>query len=543
MSYIILARKWRPKTFDEIVGQEFITTTLKNSISSGKLAHAILFAGPRGVGKTSTARILAMSLNCKKGPSEIPCLQCVNCDEIRNGKSLDVIEIDAASHTGVNDIRVLIENVKYLPVSSRTKVYIIDEVHMLSNSAFNALLKTLEEPPEHILFILATTEVNKIPLTILSRCQRYDYKKVAVSEIKNSLKKITEEEHINIDDNSLNLIASEADGSLRDALSLLDQLNITFSGNIVYNQSIELFGLVDKSISMSLFENILDNNPKNCLQIANKLNDKGISPKKVIYELLRLFRYSIYIKACGKDIIGELTEEDCNFLEKKLQDIELPALENIFNLTLKATEDVQRSGFPEIALEMNLVKLAVVEHSIKIDDILEKLESFKTYSQSSDTKKIKPTKNKPIEDPDIKNIKTSDLNKNILTRDRITELVKKNSNMTGIYLDKATDIKLQDSVLYIEYDSQSIFSDNIQKKEHIERIKKTIEDKYPGDINIKVQVNKFSKESNNPILTQGKAAINNILESKSVKDALDTFGGRLIKINKNSNRNSKGGNS
>ena len=223
-SYLVLARKWRPQVFEEVIGQRHITQTLQNAISQKRVAHAFLFAGARGVGKTSTARILAKALNCETGPKINPCNQCANCQEITNGSSMDVIEIDGASNRGIDEIRELRENVRYTPAKSHYKIYIIDEVHMLTKEAFNALLKTLEEPPPHIVFVIATTEPHKIPATILSRCQRYDFKRISVKEVMESLKRIVAEEGIQISQRGLISISQESEGSLRDAQSLLDQV-------------------------------------------------------------------------------------------------------------------------------------------------------------------------------------------------------------------------------------------------------------------------------------------------------------------------------
>jgi len=232
-SYLVLARKWRPQLFEEVVGQQHITQTLQNAISQKRVAHAFLFTGARGVGKTSTARILAKALNCEKGPQINPCGQCTNCQEVTHGTSMDVIEIDGASNRGIDEIRELKENVRYTPAKSRYKIYIIDEVHMLTKEAFNALLKTLEEPPPHIIFIFATTEPHKIPATILSRCQRYDFKRIPFREVIGSLKRIVEEEKIQISQRGLLSIAQESEGSLRDAQSLLDQV-IAYAGKNIF---------------------------------------------------------------------------------------------------------------------------------------------------------------------------------------------------------------------------------------------------------------------------------------------------------------------
>ncbi|HEY7535003.1 MAG TPA: DNA polymerase III subunit gamma/tau, partial [Thermodesulfobacteriota bacterium] len=307
MSYIVLARKWRPKKFDDVIGQSVITQTLKNAVSKGKIAHALIFSGPRGVGKTSTARIVSMALNCEKGPTDNPCSNCTFCREISEGKSLDVIEIDAASHTGVDDVREIIDNIRYLPSSGKTKVYIIDEAHMLSQSAFNALLKTLEEPPPHVLFILATTEAHKIPVTILSRCQRYNFKKVSTADIKERIGLVTSSEGIKISEETLYLIAQESDGSIRDALSIVDQLIATFGIEIKFDDATRILGISDKSLVRSALEAILNKNPKQCVEILNEVSEKGVSPKRFAEDLLKIVRYAVLIKTCGKEIISELS--------------------------------------------------------------------------------------------------------------------------------------------------------------------------------------------------------------------------------------------
>ena len=328
MSYLVLARKWRPKVFDDVIGQEYIIQTLKNSISSGKTAHAFIFSGPRGVGKTSTARIVAKALNCKDGPTNLPCSQCTNCQEISEGNSLDVIEIDAASHTGVKDIREIIENVKYLPSSGKTKIYIIDEAHMLSQSAFNALLKTLEEPPPHVLFILATTEVQKIPVTILSRCQRYDFKKVSTDKIKDRIKLVTSTENINIKEETIYLIAQESDGSLRDALSLLDQLVATFGTDIKHEEATRILGLLDKQLLRNAVSAIFKKDTKMCLETLNEASLKGVSPKRFAEDLLKTLRNALIIRASGGEILSNISKEEKREIEILSSDYGIESLES-----------------------------------------------------------------------------------------------------------------------------------------------------------------------------------------------------------------------
>src|SRR5919198_2292029 len=261
MSYLVLSRKWRPQTFAEVVGQEHVTRTLRNALSSGRVAHAFLFTGPRGVGKTTTARLLAKALNCERGPTPDPCNTCSNCTEIASGTALDVLEIDGASHTGVDNIRDLTEGVQYRPVKSRFRVVIIDEVHMLSNAAFNALLKTLEEPPPHVKFIFATTEAHKILQTILSRCQRYDFKRIPLRELIQRLRVLAEREELTVDEAGLGPGAREADGSLRDAESLIDQV-VAWSGGTVNEQTVrEALGVADRQALFRVVETVLARDP------------------------------------------------------------------------------------------------------------------------------------------------------------------------------------------------------------------------------------------------------------------------------------------
>jgi len=271
MSYLVLARKWRPQSFETIRGQEHIVRALKNAITSGRIAHAYLFSGIRGVGKTSAARVLAKALNCEQGPTPEPCGKCGPCVDITAGRSVDVFEIDGASSTGVDDVRRLKEAVQYPPVQSTHRIYIIDEVHMLSTAAFNALLKTLEEPPKHVVFIFATTDPQKIPLTILSRCQQFDFKRLSLKELISLLKEISEAEGIEIDDKSLTAIAGEADGSVRDAQSLFDQV-ISYSGKkIVYQDLKDVLGVVDRDLMMRIAGAVLNRELKNSVAIRSVL--------------------------------------------------------------------------------------------------------------------------------------------------------------------------------------------------------------------------------------------------------------------------------
>src|SRR3989338_6752580 len=261
MTYQVLARKYRPQTFSEVIGQEHITSTLQNSLTSKRIHHAYLFTGARGIGKTTVARLLAKALNCEVSSAIEPCNQCRSCQDITSGSSLDVQEIDGASNTGVDDVREIRDRVQYLPSSGKYKIYIIDEVHMLSTNAFNALLKTLEEPPAHVVFVFATTEVHKIPQTILSRCQRFDFRRIALKQIADHLNKICGEENYTADAAALWLIARQGDGSMRDSLSLLDHVISFTNGKLTEAEVSQVLGLTERSLVYEIFQNILNRNP------------------------------------------------------------------------------------------------------------------------------------------------------------------------------------------------------------------------------------------------------------------------------------------
>jgi len=373
-SYQVIARKWRPGLFDEVVGQAHVTRTLRNAISSGRIAHAYLFSGPRGVGKTTAARILAKCLNCSTGPTVTPCNECASCKGITGGSSVDVFEIDGASNNSVDNVREISESVRYVPAQGKYKVYIIDEVHMLSTAAFNALLKTLEEPPAHAIFIFATTEVHKIPATILSRCQRFDFKRIPLREIQARLVEIATREGVRFEDKALYLIAREADGSMRDSQSLLEQV-LSFSGGELREADVaEALGLMGRSVLYELSEAIIGKDTKACLNIVEKIYKFGYDFKRGCSDFLEHIRDLTVIKATGDTSLLDLPDSEIGRLLEISGRVGLDRLHMLFTIISKGYEEVSRSAHPRYALEMTLLRAAHLDETEPISALLERLE-------------------------------------------------------------------------------------------------------------------------------------------------------------------------
>ncbi len=363
MSYLALYRKYRSKNFDELVGQEAIKQTLENSLKIQKISHAYLFSGPRGTGKTSVARLFAKALNCEKGNGEI-CNECSNCCAINEGSHPDVIEIDAASNSGVDEVRELIEKVKYAPIQGKYKVYIIDEVHMMTNSAFNALLKTLEEPPSYVVFILCTTEPYKLLPTILSRCQRYEFKKITDAELKKLITHVLKEEGVSATNDAINLIVELANGGARDSLSLLDQV-ISYAGsNIEEEDVIKMFGLVSSQDKIRLLENIKDGNTLKVLKTYDEFIIRNIDLSRLVNELLTLLKDSlVYLKTRDKSLITSSKEEDAKEIMLKFDESELLSY---IDLLLKCQNEFKTTSDPNFLFEIYLLKLLKVETSQEV---------------------------------------------------------------------------------------------------------------------------------------------------------------------------------
>ena len=378
MSYLVLARKYRPQTFDQVIEQEHVTRTLSNAISADRVAHAVLFSGPRGTGKTTVARIFAKSMNCQDGPTATPCNECRSCREITSGHAADVYEIDGASNNSVDQVRELRENIKYMPVHSRAKIYIIDEVHMLSISAFNALLKTLEEPPEHVMFVFATTEPQKIPITILSRCQRHDFRRISLNSITRHMVSLCRQEGFEIQEDSLNLIAREAGGSMRDALSLLDQVMTSSTDTLSHEQVLDILGVIDRKILYDLTDSIINADIPAVLNIINDVHDRGHDVKKLFSDLLEHFR-NLLVASMGPTAgkLIDLPAGEIELLSHQSQQTTAAGLQHTFDSLFKEEAAVRLSPQPKLALEMALVRLMSMKPALPIEDLIDKLDDLR----------------------------------------------------------------------------------------------------------------------------------------------------------------------
>lgn len=394
-SYLVLARKYRPATFSDVVGQDHVVRTLSNSILSGRVAHAFLFCGVRGVGKTTVARVLAKALNCS-GRDEMepnPCNNCSSCREIASGISVDVQEIDGASHTSVDNIREINENIKYPPVGSPFKIIIIDEVHMISINAFNALLKTLEEPPSHAKFIFATTESHKVPATITSRCQRFNFRTISMNDMIGGMTRILEQEGIHASEEALALVAREASGSFRDALSLLDQVIGLKSDNIAAADVVEILGIAGRDSFGKLVSAILDRNPADALTLLHELFRQGYDPDQFVLDMIQYLRNLIVVKTVPAerrtDGMIDAPPSEIAAMEEVVRTATPEDLQNLFGILLKGENEIKRSGNPWIASEMTVLRMSYSPQLVDLAQLVRRIDDLPS-SPSPPTKQGPP---------------------------------------------------------------------------------------------------------------------------------------------------------
>lgn len=383
MAYEVLARKWRPQVFQDVIGQEHIVQTLINAVNTDRLAHAYLFSGARGVGKTSVARILAKSLNCPNRVEGNPCNKCSSCKDITDGSSVDVQEIDGASNRGIDEIRELRENIRYMPSSGRFRVYIIDEVHMLTLQAFNALLKTLEEPPPHVKFVFATTEPHKVPVTILSRCQRFDFKRLPLGRLIEQLVRITHEEGIEVKRSGLSIIAREADGSMRDAESLLDQV-ASYTGLRIEDKDInDILGIIDRDIIMEASGAMIDGASDKCLEIVERIYNHGYDIKEFYRAIMDQYRNLIVCLVAPKSDLLDMTDDTLHELEIQAKKAGMEKLQQSLNILINREETLRFTSHTRLVLETIMVRICQLGDLLSFREIMDRIDGLEKRLSSA----------------------------------------------------------------------------------------------------------------------------------------------------------------
>ncbi|UCD17342.1 MAG: DNA polymerase III subunit gamma/tau, partial [Candidatus Zixiibacteriota bacterium] len=552
MSYQVLARKYRPQQFADVIAQEHITRTLKNALGAGRISSGYLFTGPRGTGKTTTARILAKALNCIEGLTATPCDKCQSCKEIIAGAALDVLEIDAASNTGVDDIRSLRENVRYLPALGKKRIYIIDEVHRLSGSAFDALLKTLEEPPPHVVFIFATTEPFKVPETIRSRTQRYDFHRVGPADLLAHLKKVADGEKIEIDDDALFTLARKADGSVRDAISLLDQLS-TFAGDRITLQEVtEALGLIDRRFFFDYVDAVAAKDPGGSLEKVKQLFDSGADISEFCTGLAEHLRNILILKNVSHPRkMLELSDSEAENLTRQIDHFSTGDLLRMVKSVTDMSLDIKSGLDPRLLLETTTMKLTSMEGTVRFEEILAHLTEDEDdtednagvdlFDKSTQKDIFAPAKKaEPKGESQIPAEETSTtttvraVNLPIVQTNwpKFTEHVKKSNPMLSALLSMAEIREVKDNVITAVFHNAGGTSKQVlEKSDYIAAIQADLREFFKTSLRIKyeIDVNKKAPKNTRPESTTNKIDADNLLkEDARLRNLVDRFDGEIV---------------
>ena len=544
MSYVVLARKWRPQRFEDVVGQPHVVQTLTNAISAKRIAHAYLFSGARGIGKTSVARILAKALNCAQGPSPTPCNECASCREITESASIDVFEIDGASNRGIDEIRELRENVRYLPAKSSHKIYIIDEVHMLTAPAFNALLKTLEEPPPHVIFIFATTEVHRVPITITSRCQLLDFRRIPAAEIMRHLRSIARKEDIEISDVSLRVLAREAGGSMRDAQSLLEQM-IAFSGKTISDEDLlEVLGVIDRQDLISTAGAILQGDPVRCLETIERLYLHGHDLRRFCQELAEHFRNLLVMKVSDEpQKLVDLTDAELAELKEQADQVSSSTLQQFFHFLLRGEEEIRRSSNAKLVLEMTLLRLVQLPQIMDMDKVISQLQKLEQRIATGGQLQAEPyrreedpspkeealtyTKTEEVDTVDSKVVADSPLAK----WEDLLERMRQAKPALAASLERVSVRESKPDLLELDFNGHEFDYEMVKERESFGLLKQVAQEIFGGEIKISLKAGdeEIRREQ------RGKSDKQRLQQQKALKhplvtEALEIFGGEIVEV-------------
>jgi len=541
MEYLVLARKWRPQVFEDVVGQDHVVKTLQNAVRLDRIAHAYIFSGPRGTGKTSVARILAKAINCKEGPTQTPCNQCGNCSEITDGSSLDVREIDGASNRGIDEIRELRENIKFSPTSSRYKMYIIDEVHMLTQPAFNALLKTLEEPPPHVVFVFATTEIYKVPATILSRCQHFDFKRISVKQIAGNLGHIAQEEGINISEAALSWIAREGQGSLRDAQSIFDQV-ISYAGTQIKDADVEeLLDLADRRLVFELSGAVLARDAGACLKIIDEAYYSGTDMQHFYQMLLGHFMNLLTVKVTdGDDILSDLPDHEVTDLKKLAEGASQDTIQRLLDILMAEENDIRRTMEPRINLEYAVVKMSYLEPLIPIDEIISRMEGLekrlgggvRQHAAPAQPTADKPTSNERTEQPEQVPARTYEKADDSDPWQALKGFIQEKSPRLSSKIDNGTFINYENGRLTVGFPKDYIFLDAIRSTTQMEQLTRMAEELFGKGTTLEITVLEEEAPQSGSVGSNNAGSVNDIkneaLRHPLVQKVMDVFQGATI---------------
>ncbi len=570
MSYIAFARKWRPKDFDGVVGQEMVTTTLKNAIALNRISHAYLFSGPRGVGKTTVARIFAKALNCERGPTEKPCNKCVSCGEIMLGNSVDVLEIDGASNRGIDEIRTLRENIKFSPIAGKFKIYIIDEVHQITQDAFNALLKTLEEPPAHAKFIFATTQPHKVPATIISRCQRFDFKRIPVRLIIEKLNQIVKEEKISAEEEVLFAIARAAEGSMRDAEVLLDQLSCATEGKVKMQDVSEMLGVIEEDLLFDMADKIQKKETSQLLLLLDRIISDGKDLVYLLNSLIEHFRNLLVsgIVKSGLENVLDLPEDVLVRVSRQAEGFSRAEIFYILQILTHTQDMAKRAISVRVAIEMAIIKMTERGQLASINEILNKIEQLKnnlpgekntrmpSVQYPNRSEEVKPAaktvvvpknelcKEAPRADAEHKeeNRKKVSLDEIKAVWQNVIEEVQRHKMHHGLYLSEARLVGIEDNVLTLGFSrDKNLHKETLDNPPNRQTIETRLKSLLKADVRlnfvtiqeaeerVESAVNSEETTGQNNKIDDAPAPDNNVPSDPLAEKLLKIFGGKVIK--------------